>query len=41
MYKKRQAGKKTRQGQGKGSKWSNRVGSKRNRGKANRGQGKG
>ena len=40
MYKRRSAGKKTRQGQGKGSKWSTRVHSKRNRGKPSRGQGK-
>ena len=40
MYKRRQSGKKTRQGQGKGSKWSTRVNSKRNRGKPSRGQGK-
>ena len=39
MYKKRQAGKKTRQGSGKGSKWSTRN-SKRNRGKKPRGQGR-
>ena len=39
MYRKRQSGKKTRQGQGKGSKWSTRN-SKRNRGKPSRGQGK-
>mgnify|MGYP001297691244 CR=1 FL=1 len=40
MYKRRQAGKKSRQGQGKGSKFSSRVNSKRNRGKPSRGQGK-
>ena len=40
MYKKRQAGKKTGQGQGKRSKFSSRVQSKRNRGKRSRGQGK-
>ena len=39
MYKKRQAGKKSAQGQGKRSKWSTRVNSKRNRGKRSRGQG--
>ena len=39
MYRKRQAGKKSNQGQGKGSKFSTRHGSKRFR-KANRGQGK-
>ena len=40
MYKTRQSGKKSRQGQGKGSKFSSRVNSKRNRGKPSRGQGK-
>ena len=39
MYKKRQAGKKSNQGQGKRSKFSTRTGSKRNRGKPSRGQG--
>ena len=39
MYRRRQRGKKTAQGQGKGSKFSTRQGSKRFR-KPNRGQGR-